>query len=209
MMQKYVHAICLIIYSSNALACRGPFPAPITLEEAYAKAEAVFTGKVIKIEDGFPDDWQPGNPEKFEERKENLLRQKSKSFGRTVTFQPLEVWKGVEKATPVIFVEPAPQNTCEWDYDIEVNDHYILFAARDGNYFTFPPQMFDGRSHYTRYDPRYRASTDYQKTHYAEAMANEQKEYDITVSKLRELVKKAASAAASASSPAIVKQKAP
>jgi hypothetical protein len=155
-MKKIILSIFLIVlalFNTTAFACQGPFPAPISIDEAYKTADAVFLGKVIEIKDGFPDDFKPSDLKEFNERKKELQRQNQNVVGRTIIFEPLKVWKSEAIKTPVIMVERYRQSSCEWNYDVKINDQWVVFATHYGNYLTFPAFGFDGRSIFTKYNP--------------------------------------------------------
>ena len=159
----------------DAQACRGPFPKPISSEEAFDRAEAVFLGKVIEIKEGFPADFKPSDSKEYNERLQNLKRQNigNGEIGRTIIFEPIKTWKNGKPGSTTIIVESYKQDSCEWNYDVQKNDEFIIFASRYGNYLTFPAIMFDGRSGYTKHNPAKRVYSDYQKEHYAESIKND------------------------------------
>lgn len=178
-------AIVFAFMFQDAQACRGPFPKSISIEEAFHKAEAVFLGKVVEIKEGFPADFKPGDPNEFKERQQNLSRQNNGDgkIGRTIVFEPINIWKG-DKLSTIILVEPYALKSCEWNYDVQPNDEFIVFASRYGNYLTFPAVGFDGKSGYTKHNPSKRIYSDYQKEHYAENIRDEQKNFDQILSAL-------------------------
>lgn len=154
-MEKIILSIFFILalFDTTAFACQGPFPAPISIDEAYKTADAVFLGKVIEIKDGLPDDFKPSDLKEFNERKRELERQNHNVVGRTIIFEPLKIWKGKPIKSSVIMVERYGISSCEWNYDVKKNDQWVVFATHYGNYLTFPAIGFDGRSEFTKYNP--------------------------------------------------------
>lgn len=157
-----------------AVACRGPFPQPISQAEAFKKAEAVFLGEVVAISQELPEDFVPVNAAAFAERRLEAKRQNMGNLGHTITFNIKQRWKGVPAAT-VQFVDLAPTNSCEWWSPAQIGDRMIVFAARNGNYLTLPSLGFDGRSAYTIIDPA--SYSEARRRAYPEAVAAETDRY--------------------------------
>lgn len=160
---------------SPAIACRGPFPQPISQGEAFEKAEAVFLGEITAIVPELPVDFVPQNAENFAQRRVEAARQNISSLGHTVTIQIKRQWKGASVAAATL-VDLAPTNTCEWWSQAQVGDRMIVFAARNGNYLTFPALGFDGRSAYTLVDPA--SYSEARRRAYPEAVAAETDRYE-------------------------------
>jgi hypothetical protein len=160
--------------ATPAIACRGPFPAPISQSEAFDRAEAVFLGEVAAISQELPEDFTPTNAATFEQRHLEAKRQNIGSLGHTITFNITQQWKGVPAAT-IKFVDLAPTNSCEWWSPAQVGDRMIVFAARNGNYLTLPSLGFDGRSAYTIIDPS--SYSEARRRAYPEAVAAETERY--------------------------------
>lgn len=162
------------------------------MSEAFDKAETVFVGKITAMNDGFPKDFQPEDAKEFRERKDNLKRQGRDSIGRTVTFELITLWK--EKSTvgsiqTILLVEPAAQDSCEWNYDIAIGDEMLVFSGHYGNYQTFPAIMFDGRSGFTRIDPNKHAYSKYQIESYHQEIKEEKKHFSEIMHELNHLHK--------------------
>jgi hypothetical protein len=168
--------LALLAAAAPAAACRGPFPAPISIEEAYARADAVFLGRVVSIQEGLPTDFVPPDAKALEERRTNLKRQGKSSLGRTITFAYQRNWKGPRRDRYVL-AELTAENTCEWNYDAQVGDRFIIFAASNGNYLSWPALMFDGRSLYTKLDPLSRRRTGEDVRLHRDALRKERAEY--------------------------------
>lgn len=173
-------------------SCTGPFPAPIPMSDAFQKSETVFIGKITAITEGFPKDFKPEDAKEFRDRKDNLKRQGQDSIGRTVTFELITLWKEksiVGSTKNILLVEPAAENSCEWNYDIAVGDEMLVFAGHYGNYLTFPAIMFDGRSGFTLIDPNKRAYSQYQIEHYYDGIKEEKAHFGNVMKELNQLHK--------------------
>lgn len=172
-------AAAWLLRGETAQACRGPFPEPLPVEEALQRAEAVFLGKLVEIREGFPADFRPADAEEYDQRLRSLKRLNGPGAppGRILVFAPVTIWKGNIKST-VTLIEPYKQHSCEWNYDMQLEDEFIIFASRYGNYLSMPAPIFDGRSRYTRHNPARRSYTDGQKARHAEKMRREQDMFD-------------------------------
>jgi hypothetical protein len=179
--------VTLCCAHENVFACHGLSPKPISIDAAFEKADAVFLGKVVEIHDGFPADFKPDNLKEFNERKADLERQNKSTIGRTIIFELLKSWKNRPSGSQITLVEPYSQNTCEWNYDVQVNDNYIIFASHYGNYLTFPAMMFDGRSGFTKHDPSKRNYTDSQKERYSKSIQDEKTQFQSILKKLERI----------------------
>jgi hypothetical protein len=196
----YFFAFSMIILQPvMALACSAKFPAPIPMSQAFSHADAVFLGKITAITDGFPKDFKPEYEKEFRERKANLARQNIPSIGRTITFEPMTVWKETSTSNPqktITLVEPSSQNSCEWNRNIFVGDEMLVFAAHYGNYLTFPALGFDGRSTFTLRNPFTRNySVDHLEQRYAEQIKQEKATFTRTLKELNQRQKPIAPAA--------------
>ena len=130
----------------------------------------VFLGTVMDIIPDLPFDFASTDSPELSNRQDSSEPKGDKSSGRTIRFRIEKQWKPSGKKDYTMLVEPDPHNTCEWQYDLQTGDRYIVFASRYGNYPAFPPQMFDGRSAYTLRDPSSRVTSQYQLEHYAESI---------------------------------------
>jgi hypothetical protein len=191
-----------------ALACRGPFPSPISQDEAFSRAEAVFIARVEQIISSLPDDYIAPNGLDLVERRKELDRQEKGqvSLGRTIILQIEKSWKGVGAkdkidsrclfpedsridscsvaGLSIKLVELTPTNTCEWQSDIHVGDRLVVFAAKNGNYLTMPRVGFDGRSLYTMVDPVVRHGKIAADHPYAKAIADETARFEKIIQSL-------------------------
>lgn len=172
----YAIILCLAsAFGSAAFACSIRQMEPPRVTDAYDAAEAVFLGEVVAMNDSISADFKPADPAEYAARLSVTTGQDKQSVGRLISLKPITVWKGDVPAKRVDALMLYGRNTCEWDYDIQPGDHYLIFAARYGNYLAFSGSV-GGMGIYTAHDPSERPATDYS--------AEQQKQFDHVVAEL-------------------------
>jgi Tissue inhibitor of metalloproteinase len=86
---------------------------PDTPEKELQQADAVFSGKVIKVEEGGSGEFSANSSSQV-----------------SVTLEVKEIWKGIEENRIVVKTE---QHSASCGYEFEKNKEYIVYAQKQGN----------------------------------------------------------------------------
>lgn len=168
----------------TVLACSPVSHMILTQEQAQQKAAAVFIGKVVDREVGLPHDFAPANSKFLQEKREAAHHLGIETIGVTYKIALEKNFSGAQGAElNILDLAERRISSCDISYNWQVGDRVVVFANRDGNYFTLPA-MLDDLSLYTQIDPVVRYGKVAADHPYAKAIADETARFEKIIQSL-------------------------